>query len=611
VRWKDAPAAGGPRPSEVDGLGPAKLGPLLRHPRREVRDAAAAALARHKGSGRVVLAAALKAETDVRARLHALWGAARLPGPAARELVAAALADAAPEVRAEAARLLGRLLPAEPARREEGRLLALATKDPAPAVRLQAVLQLRTKGSLRAVLPLLADKDPFLAGAALEVLGKPGQADLLAGAARDKDAALRLGALLALRRAGEEGRALLPKFLADDSPEVRRAAIQWVGEGRLKEHQSLLRPAAARAPVTRELFEALLAATELLAGKVRGASDESAGAEYAARFLKDPDQPAAFRALALRMLRPDHPAVTVGLLNQFLAGGDKGLRAEAVRALALRADGPAQELLRRLAADTKADAALRAHAVLGLAQSAPASAATRRLLLSLLESPELRREALRSLRGVALSAGERRALFAWWDGLKVGPGEGRAELAEQLLFALGSDGAGDEKRRAALAAVAGKRPEGEAAWRKALAGRGDPEAGERVFFHARGPRCAQCHRLDGRGGAIGPDLSVIGRSQGRDKLVESVLAPSKEVAPAYTTWLITTRDGKVRTGVIVEEGPHSTVTLGEADGRLTVLKRLDIEERRASPTSLMPDDLHQLMTRREFLDLLAFLGERK
>ena len=124
-------------------------------------------------------------------------------------------------------------------------------------------------------------------------------------------------------------------------------------------------------------------------------------------------------------------------------------------------------------------------------------------------------------------------------------------------------------------------------------------------------RAAQCHRIDGRGGVIGPDLSVIGRSQGRDKLIESILTPSKEIAPAYTNWVVTTRDGKIRTGVIVDEGPNSTVTLGMADGKLAIIKRLDIEERQTSPVSLMPDNLHQQMTPREFLDLLAFLAERK
>ena len=183
-----------------------------------------------------------------------------------------------------------------------------------------------------------------------------------------------------------------------------------MGEERLKEHLALLRPAAARPPVTRELFEALLASTELLDGKERKPRNETPGEEYAARMLSDATQPAAFRALALRMLRPDHPAVRPELLKQFLAGDDKALREEAVRALALRADGPAQEMLRQLAGDAKAEMGLRAHAVLGLAQSAPTSAAVRELLLSLLARPELRREALRSLRGGVVGRGAAHAV---------------------------------------------------------------------------------------------------------------------------------------------------------------------------------------------------------
>jgi putative membrane-bound dehydrogenase-like protein len=604
IRWKDAPADDGLRPSKVLGLAPAKLRPLLNDRRVEIRHAVGEALARQGAKGKAVLAAVLKEEADVRARLHALWGAAQLPEAAGRELVAAALGDDAAEVRAEAARLLGRLREA-PDKSEEASLLRLATKDPSSQVRRQAILRLRSPSSLQAVAPLLADKDPFLRAAALTVLGKPGNRTLLEPAARSKESALRLGALLALRHAGEKnGRALLEHFLADDSPEVRRAAIQWVGEERLKEHAEAMRASAARPPVTRELFAALLAATDLLEGKK---GKETAGEEHAARILGDKKQPAAFRGLALRMLRPDHPAVRVDLLKEFL-GGDKGLRDEAIHTLALRTDGPSQDLLRQRAADAKGDAPLRALAVVGLASGAPASPETRRLLLSLLDEPALRREALRSLRGVELSAQEKKALLAWWRSGRFEP-EDRAELAAQLLLTLG-DKAG-EKDRAALAAAAPKRPEGEPQWRKILVGRGDVAAGERVFFHARGPRCASCHRIDGRGGLIGPDLSVIGRSHSRAKLIESILTPSKEIPPAYTSWTITTTDGKVRTGVIVDEGPNSTVTLGEADGKLTVIKRLDIEERRASTISLMPDNLHQSMTIREFLDLLAFLEERK
>src|SRR5262249_9013857 len=145
-------------------------------------------------------------------------------------------------------------------------------------------------------------------------------------------------------------------------------------------------------------FEALLAAKEMLSGVTRKPGDEWSGQDYIAPIVLDATRPASLRALGLRMLRPDHPLLTAGALKKYLESGDAGLRREAVRALALRTDGPSHELLRRLAADEKVEPGLRSTAVLGLANFAEASAATRRLLVSLLAEPRLRRDALRSLR---------------------------------------------------------------------------------------------------------------------------------------------------------------------------------------------------------------------
>src|SRR5262249_9481546 len=166
------------------------------------------------------------------------------------------------------------------------------------------------------------------------------------------------------------------------------------------------------------------------------------------------------------------------------------------------------------------------------------------------------------------------------------------EFAEQALLALGNPKDAPIKLQV-------PRPTTLEAWRAFLqenTNKGDDDAGERVFFHSKGPRCFACHRIDGRGEAVGPDLSHIGSAMKREKLIESILEPSKEIAPAFVTWLVTTRDGKQHTGVIVEEGAHSTLTLANAQGKLTVLKITEIEDRVAQPTSLMPADLHAQMT---------------
>jgi putative heme-binding domain-containing protein len=482
-------------------------------------------------------------------------------------------------------------------------------RDADALVRMQAILALRRPASLREIVPMLADADPFLVSAAVHVLGNPGQSALLRPHVEESDPRLRLGVLLALRQTGDaEGRAMLGRFLKDADPEVRRTAIQWVGEERLKEYASQLNAAASQEPATRDLFLALLAANHLLAGGKPDA--EPVNEKFIAKVVPDASQPTAFRVLALQMLRPDHPAVSAAYLGELLAGKDTVLRRQAARTLALRTDKAAQELLLKLAADKDADLALRADAVLGLAP-ASGEAEVRRVLLALLDQPEQRRGALRSLRGAATQPETEKALLGWWDRGKA-PEEDRSEMAAQLLLALKSSQTAEvQKRRPTLAELAGSRPKSEAEWRTFLAEAGDTAAGERIFFHANGPRCYSCHRVDGRGGKIGPDLSTIGRALNRDRLIESILTPSKEIAPMFVTWSIITRDGKARVGVVVDEGFNSTITIADAQGNLETIKRAEVEDRVALPTSLMPDNLHEQMTPREFRDLIAYLTERK
>jgi putative membrane-bound dehydrogenase-like protein len=460
----------------------------------------------------------------------------------------------------------------------------VATNAPpdTPALkRMNEVLSISQKEKLPPLLPLLSDPDPFMVSAALETLSRRGEASLLRPLVTSSDPKRRLGALLVLRRLGDTQ--ALSTFLEDIDPGVRRAAIQWVGEERLLDYAAALEVSASRSPVTKDIFEAYLASTDLLAGRSPLQVDQVGSELLIARMLDDLHQPPPLRALAMRMLRPTHPSVTVPKLEALLAGPDAGLRLEATRALAMRPDPAAQEALRRLVGDP----ALTLEVVAGLSHSA-AAGPTRALLLPLLKSDrlELRMEAIRSLAGAADQPDVREAL---------------AGIAKE---------GGEAGEKAALVL----RPRAtEPDWLKIGLEPGDPAAGERVFLHPRGPQCLACHRVNGRGGIVGPDLSTIGNVLDRSRLVESIVEPSKEIAPMFVGWRVRTKKGAVVDGRILEEDPAPTghVILINAEGAQTKVLNVDIDERLSSKISIMPDKLTVAMTPKEFRDLVTFLAGLK
>jgi len=75
--------------------------------------------------------------------------------------------------------------------------------------------------------------------------------------------------------------------------------------------------------------------------------------------------------------------------------------------------------------------------------------------------------------------------------------------------------------------------------------RGNAENGERVFR----VNCASCHRVDGKGGRLGPDLSRIGAARARDALVNRIVGAAEGSRPGYEPVTVTPRDGQAIHGV--------------------------------------------------------------
>ena len=66
-------------------------------------------------------------------------------------------------------------------------------------------------------------------------------------------------------------------------------------------------------------------------------------------------------------------------------------------------------------------------------------------------------------------------------------------------------------------------------YREAMVG-GDAEAGRKIFFEKSEVSCLRCHKVNGVGGEVGPDLTGIGKKQQRAYLLESIVDPNKQIA---------------------------------------------------------------------------------
>lgn len=134
---------------------------------------------------------------------------------------------------------------------------------------------------------------------------------------------------------------------------------------------------------------------------------------------------------------------------------------------------------------------------------------------------------------------------------------------------------------------------------------GDPKRGAEVFFSEKS-KCATCHQVAGRGGKVGPDLSMIGANRSGPDLLESIIFPSATIVRDYESYSIATEDGQVLTGLIARE-TEDTLYLQQANGEIVEVPRSQIEEMATGTTSIMPAGLEQVLTRQELADVVAYL----
>lgn len=511
-----------------------------------------------------------------------------------------------------------------------GLLKEMAVHSPAPLGRLHALCVLDGLAAVDqpSVLAAMADPIPGVRRHAVRIaeqfLDRPAVVSSVIGLAADPDIEVRYQVAFSL---GERGR--MPPHLR---PEVNAALAsigardgvdQWI---RVAVQSSVIDDAA-----------------DVLTRLVRAAENRQlvAGAELLLESLAVQvvmqDQGPAVRQVVALLDRLQ--AVDPGVALAFARGLGRGLARPGSMLAQLRASGELASLDTLVASlveqsaatavDQQAAVAARLVAIRGLSMGT--FAAVKPTLTALLDSRqpfEIQSAAAAQLGGFTDAAAVGVLIDAWptlAPRVKDTALEailGRADHARTMLAAVaaGQIAAADipsarlqllaASKHPDIAATArkllarsgsGHRQEVLAAYESCLSLTGDFDRGRTIFR----TNCSSCHRVEGVGHALGPNLASM-KSRGAEAILVNVLDPNREVNPLYVNYVCLTEDGRSLTGMLAAETATS-VTLRRAEGAEDTVLRSDIEELRSLRQSVMPEGLEKQIDRQQMADLIAYL----
>jgi quinoprotein glucose dehydrogenase len=592
-------------------------------------------------------------------RLHALWGLEQvfrsLENPPIRQWMQSVLTllkDPDAEVRCQSALILSRLRACNAAE------LTPLVRDANARVRMFGLMAMGRIGDRGAIPEIVARlktedaRDPTLRHACVMALSgvllrsPEGEAAIKALAA-DESAGVRMGVLLALRSVGDAGASW---FLEDPEPTIALESARAIVENPGQASQVALvavvapKPALASAPFARRVVAACEAtgdARGLVLIASRSDVPEAVRVE-ALGLLSKWAKPShrhpitgLYRDIADRPAAPAVAALSPVLLKLLASPSDRVRNATAKAAgdLGIKDAGPT---LRGLAADVSRPADSRVEAMKALdalkdekldevahAAMKDASPAVRVEAVRIIAktNPD---EAIDAIHGILDNgpAAEKQGAFATLGEMKNPKAD---TILKTWLNKLSSGGVAPEIRldlteaaakrdtydlKAKLAAYESSFDKGDplAKYRDALAG-GDAERGRRVFREKAEVQCLRCHKVNGDGGEVGPELAGIGAKKDRAYILESIVTPNKQIAQGFETTLLAKKDGQIVTG-IVKADDVKEVRLITFEGKIVTVAKDDIDEKTRG-TSAMPDDTIKNLSKTELRDLVEFLATTK
>lgn len=134
--------------------------------------------------------------------------------------------------------------------------------------------------------------------------------------------------------------------------------------------------------------------------------------------------------------------------------------------------------------------------------------------------------------------------------------------------------------------------------------KGEVTKGKTIFQN----HCASCHKLDGVGNDVGPNLLATLTGKSTRDLMTAILDPNREVDTRFLSYTATLNDGRVLTGIVASESANG-LTLRQADGKEDSILRADLESLKSSGQSLMPEGMEKQIPKQDLADLITFLKQ--
>lgn len=630
-----------------------ELGAILKNPDMRVRMKAQFELAKRKGAGADAFKQALSQKENQLARVHAVWGLAQMARQDKQYAAAILpiLKDNDPELRAQAAKWLGDIRYSEAAAS-----LVPLLKDTAGRVcffAAEALGRIKYEPAIQPIISMLAennDADVYLRHAGSLALARIGKAEPVIALSGHPSKALRIAAVVALRRMAHAG---VAAFLKDADEWVITEAARAINDD--LSIKDALPALAALLNTTAFKNEALLRRS--ISANLRVGSDSTMQALIV--YAGKNSNPAAMRAEAVAVLsvwpkpsvldrvdgrlrgpvtRNPSGVITAGgaTLTSLLASKELPVRLSAAKAITKLNITPADaNLLSVIKNDKEPDMRIAALQALVAIQSPLGEQGIKQALsdkekkvrvagLDLLEKTNMAKGVMVTLlnqviasrtieeqQAAILTLGKlpkentQQAFEALTDKMAAGslsPGL-HLELGEAL------DSSGIQPLITKYKSISSKLSPDNlmAAYASSLQG-GDPQRGRQIFYNNQQAQCMKCHAYDDQGGNAGPRLNGIAKRISRQQILEAMIAPSARLSPGFGAVSLELKDGKKLTAAFLGE-TAAGLKIREGLEPERLIPNEQIVNKTFAPSS-MPD-MKALLSKKEIRDLVSFLAEAK